>query len=70
MSVRHFNPGTFPPRKPAVSVCKGGSNADRNRAALRQMSELELLTGMTSEEWRGFHAERRARVFQRYGMAA
>ena len=70
MTVRHFNPGTFPPRKPQVPVCKGSTNADRNRAALRAMSQLEREIGMTADEFAAFHREQRERVLSRYGIAA
>ena len=42
-----------------------GSNADRNRRALREMSDAQLMTGLTVEQLDAIQAEQRARVLAR-----
>lgn len=45
------------------------SNARANQKAWARMSELERSLGITAEEYERMHAEQKARVLKRYGLA-
>lgn len=45
------------------------NNARTQQQALKAMSLIERETGHDLEWWEAFHAEQRARVFKRYGIA-
>jgi hypothetical protein len=61
------------PRRVSVRGGFAGSpaafeNCQRQREALAQMSECELITGKTAEQLRAIQQEQRARVLKRYGI--
>lgn len=46
------------------------NNARANQKAWARMTELERSLGITDAEYQRMHAEQRARVLKRYGLAS
>jgi hypothetical protein len=64
------NPAPRVRTSPRSASVRGGASdsATKNRKALKAMTEMEAICGVTLEEYETFHAAQRARVRARYGL--